>query len=278
MKYIIIFLALISHITHAQQIKIMTFNTMCDFCKGSNFSDYENRLQSIGEIIKTYSPDIVGLQELRTNSHVETLLQGSSDYQYITKKFWGLSYADPAIVFNKSKFKLITSKHLWLGPNSSRINFGWKFSLPRGVIWAEFEIIATKKKFIFMTTHFDNRLENLDQSSLFVNKLISHFNLPVLFAADTNLTTEMKSYGQLIGENLKNAFNMTAEKNIPIKSKKDLCYLKKGKVFPECRVDHVLITPRNKWDVKSYTLDVTKNYNNKFPSDHRPVIVELLLI
>ena len=60
--------------TSHSEIKIMTFNTMCDFCKGSSFFDYKNRVKSLARIVNSYQLDIIALQEVRTLSQVKSCL------------------------------------------------------------------------------------------------------------------------------------------------------------------------------------------------------------
>ena len=87
----------------------------------------------------------------------------------------------------------------------------------------------------------------------------------------------MKEYKTLIGNNLNNAFELKKELSIvgSYKDEKELCYHAKGSNFPECRVDHFLISKNSPWKVERFLLDTFKTSSGGFPSDHRPVIIQL---
>jgi len=259
--------------------KVMTFNTMCDFCNGSDFLDYNKRAQSLSKIIQKYSPDILALQEVRTKSQVESILKNSPQYEFYCTDSLLMSYADPAIVYDKNKFTLLDKGQSWLGPTPDSLNFGWKWALPRQFLWVKLKRKKDNEKFIFITSHFDNRIENLAGAAKLLNSTFKNEALPFIFAGDTNLTSDLPIYSQLLKDVFINAFDI--KKSLALEPKKegrDLCYLKKGKIFPECRVDHILLSKKDNWSVESYRVDQTKNYNNHFPSDHRPVMIELNLL
>lgn len=259
-------------------LKLMTFNTMCDFCKGSDFFDYDLRVIALNNIVNFYRPSLIALQEVRSKSQLEKIVLGDKNRGIICTEYGPFSYADPAIVYDKSVLKLLEQGQAWLGPNHNRLNFGWKWALPRQIIWGKFLHLTNQQTFIFMTGHFDNRIENLEGAAKLTHDIISQQNIPVIFAGDTNLTTDLDIYQSLLGDTLINAFALAKKKHTTFKrSEKDLCYLKKGKTFPECRVDHFLLSKKDKWIVENYHIDLTQNYRKKYPSDHRPVLLELEL-
>lgn len=260
------------------KVKIMTFNTMCDLCKGSDYFDYNNRIKALNETVNRHNPSLFALQEVRTKSQVKKVVAGNSNRKILCTDSWLLSYADPAIVYDESVFKLLDEGQAWLGPNPESINVGWKYAIPRQILWGKFKHIKSEKELFFMTGHFDNRIENLTGSAQMVNKILSKQDIPVIFAGDTNLTPNLEIYRSLLGSSLQNVFDMNVEKDLTYaKDEHELCYRKKGSNFPSCRVDHILISKQHKWNLLKYTIDTTKNFNKNFPSDHRPVVLELEL-
>ena len=128
-----IILLILSSSAFSKEFSVMTFNTMCDFCKGSKLSEYDERLRSVRELILKNSPDLISLQELRSKKHLSFIAKELPDHKSIVSDYTLVSYADPAILFNTKKFKLIKAGQFWLGPNEGRFSFGWKYSLPRQV-------------------------------------------------------------------------------------------------------------------------------------------------
>jgi endonuclease/exonuclease/phosphatase family metal-dependent hydrolase len=260
------------------KVNILNFNTMCDYCKGSDSANFPKRIKAIQDLIKIYKPDLISLQEVRTAGQIESIIKPFSKYKYVATDLWFFSYADPTIIYNQNKYLLIEKKQFWLGPvKPGSFSMGWKFALPRQLISVLLEDISTKRRFYFLSSHFDNRIENLNGAAGFVNKYIRSLTLPVIFAADTNMTVDMPEYKKLLGTNLENAFDLKKELSIVGKyqEEKELCYHAKGSKFPECRVDHFLISKGSPWNVERFLIDTLKTEGGKFPSDHRPVIIQL---
>lgn len=262
----------------ATEIKILNFNTMCDVCKGSSYFGFNKRLAEIRKLIIKHKPDLISLQEIRTASQVESLFGGLPQYKYLTTENFLFSFADPTIAFNSNKFKKITNGNLWLGPKSDGFNLGWKLSLPRQLHWVKLSFGS--KELIFAGSHFDNRIENLNGSAELLNHFFKSQTTPTILAADTNMTIDMPEYQKLVNGvflnsfDLKNSFEVSGQ----YKTDKEICYTRKGKVFPECRVDHILLSKQHKWGVKKFIIDTTKDESGAFLSDHRPVITIINLV
>lgn len=276
MKYLLIFTYLIYFNTQAQSLRVLNFNTMCDFCHGSDFFHYSKRQEQLKEVIKRHLPDLMSLQELRTVSQVDDLLPKTSDYEVIATEGFLASYADPAIVYNKKKLTLISSRNYWLGPKEGQFSFGWKAALPRQILIAKFEYQG--KSFHFLASHFDNLQENLKGALEVLNKLGSELKGPLLFAGDTNIPTDMKLYQEFSSQWL-DAFDMKESFQVlgGYQSDKDICYLRKGKIFPACRVEHFLVDKRYDWKIKNIVLDAKKDENQTYPSDHRAYLAEIVI-
>ncbi len=253
---------------------VLNFNTMCDVCKGSDYFNYEQRAKQIKLIIEKYRPDLVSLQELRTESHLKNIVNNEI-YHYHFTTLGPVSYADPSIAYKKEYFDLVDDGQFWLG-KTDEFNLGWQLSLPRQVIWVRLKHKITGKEFIFASSHFDNLRDNLMGSAKKVNQYFRKFKVPIIFAADTNITEDADYYHELVIEQFLNAFDLKTSFQIDgeYQKDKDLCYLRKGKKFPQCRVDHILLSANTKWKVSKFIIN-TQKFNNKFPSDHRAVIIDL---
>lgn len=274
MQKLILIISLLASTVYAKtDIKVMTFNTMCDFCKGSKKYNFEKRLQIHKKIIQKHSPDLISLQEYRSGSQIQSIIDTQKYDIYYHKIFNFIDYSDAAIVFDKSKFKLLDKGYIWLGP-SNGFSFGWKFALPRIMIWVKLESIQDQKSFYFISSHLDNRIENLAGSAKKINHFLKERKLPYIFAADTNMTTDMSEYQTLTSHVLKNSFTKLDSNQI----NKNLCYTRKGDIFPACKVDHILVSLNDNWTFGNTMIDTTMYNSELFPSDHRPVIVELSLL
>lgn len=252
----------------------MSFNTMCDLCGKKGFDDFDSRKRSIKKIIEDENADLISLQEVRSGAQLEYFFSKKPNYDLIYFKNFLFSYADPALAINKNKFSILDNGQFWLGPNDGKFSIGWKYALPRQVQWVKLKDKISNQQFIFIGTHFDNRVENMIGSAHMINQFIKKHRLPAIFAADTNSTVDFEAYTYLTSGLLINTYDQYSEtRNIANSiNNKNLCYLRKGKKFPECRVDHILYTKDSPWKVSHWNIITYKDPKAKnFPSDHRPV-------
>tara|TARA_Y100000768_G_C23991337_1_gene693680 strand:+ start:3833 stop:4579 length:747 start_codon:yes stop_codon:yes gene_type:complete len=246
---------------------------MCDICSGSQLSLFSQRLMAIKKILLNHQPDLISLQELRTSSHLNFLLKDSPHLKAIHHQGF-INYTDSVLVINTDKFKVLEQGHFWMGPQPEEFQFGWRPALPRILIWAKLMNRKSKQKFIFIGSHFDNLIQNLNGSAKMFTQLIERFDQPILFAGDTNITMDMPAFSHLT-KKLNSVFNLQMKlkdlsQNL---DNKQVCYRRKGKMFPDCIVEHILYDPELGLTPTQITID-TSSFLEGYPSDHRPIIVD----
>lgn len=280
LKRISLLILLLSFNCFAQSsYKIMTFNTMCDFCGSDKYPEYEQRIKYIKQTVEKYKADLISLQEIRTQSQALQIFT-LPDYELIMTDTIAFSYADPLLAINKTKFEILEKGQFWLGPDDNLI-WGWKFALPRQVHWVKIKDKKTNKELYFIGSHFDNRPENLDGSIQKIVKFVKTLNAPFIFAADTNIQEHSKRYDELSAEEFINTFDLVTSYKVQAQQsylEKELCYKQNEKGFPGCRVDHILLSKQNDWKVLNWIIDLSKfGEKNLFTSDHRAIISEVIL-
>lgn len=278
MLLVIVFL--FSFTLKASEIKVMTFNTMCDFCGSKKYDEFSKRKNQIAKIISKHSADLISLQEIRTGSQAEEIFKDKPQYKIYYSDSFLISYADPTLAINTTKFEVLEDGQFWLGPNNGKFSLGWKFALPRQVVWTKLKMKENGFEFYFIGSHFDNRVENMLGSAKQVNDFVKASKLPVIFAADTNSTSDFEGYKKLVGSEFKDSYNLFNEKRVIASTEhKNLCYHRKGDIFPDCRVDHILLSNHINWKTLSWQVDTqTFGKEKRFPSDHRPVISTIQII
>lgn len=266
--------------SEAKPLRVMTFNTMCDFCgKKKESGRFKDRIRAIGDTINRHNPDLISLQEIRTANQVRRIQKTlKSEYIRVYSKGEILSYTDATLLVRKDRFKVIRRGGYWLGPNAPRFSFGWKTAIPRRLQWAELEEIETGERFKFIGSHFDNKLKNKEPTAKWMVEEFKDSKLPIIFGGDTNLWPALNGYGVLT-DTFRDTFHEVSEhpyySNGPTKNS-DGCNLNKAEVFPDCRVDHVLLSRNAPWKTRAWGVDTYKYYGSEgFVSDHRAVIVDL---
>ena len=260
-------------------LKLMNFNTMCVFCGDKEeYGTFDQRMAALVDTIDRHDPDVLSLQEFTRKSEVKKLLKKlKSQYEAIYHNGIGVDFVDPVLLVKKSRFEVVSEDSFWLGPNP-KFPLGWKPAFPRRLQWAEIYDKARDERFILAGSHFDNSSVNKEPSAKLTYETFKNSKLPVIFAGDTNLKPEHTGYTNLLGDFFVDTFpgleGVTYVANGPYTTN-DGCNLSKDPLFPQCRVEHVLISKNAPWIVKAWSLDVFK-YHGKtgFVSDHRAVIVD----
>ncbi len=264
----------------AGDLKIMSFNTMCDFCaKKSESGRFPDRLDAIADTINRHDPDLIGLQEVRTRRQIRRIRNRlSENYIAIFAQGFPLSYADPALLLRKSRFEVRDAGGFWLGPRAPDFSLGWSVGIPRRVEYALVRDRRSGKTFYFVSAHFDNNSRNKEPSARLFAEIFRDSRFPVIFAGDTNLRPALPGYGTLLSD-FRDSFREVATWRYfanGMTTGSDGCNLSKDRVFPDCRVDHVLVSRDAPWRIRSWGVDVYRYPETRgFVSDHRAVVVEL---
>ena len=262
----------------ASGLRVMTFNVMCIICGHTNdIGPVPERMAGVADTINRHDPDLVSLQELLTGAQAEELrrlLAGNYEMVYADGPLFG--FADPTLLVRKSRFRVRRTGGFWLGPNSPGFTLGWVLALPRRVEWAELEDRTTGLRFTFAGAHFDARRKNSNPSAELVVKTFFPTDTPLIFAGDSNLPPGTRGFDTLAAA-FRDTFTEVSEHryvaNGPT-ANSDGCNLDPAFVFPDCRIDHVLLSPGAPWRTRSWSVDVFK-YARGFASDHRAIVVDL---
>jgi endonuclease/exonuclease/phosphatase family metal-dependent hydrolase len=260
--------------------RVMTFNTTCSkLCEKGNYDKFKYRKHWIVDTIKRNNPDLVALQEVLLSRQLKWIKKKLKDYHLIYyRKFYIFRFADPALLIKKQKYEISKNGGFWLGPRGYRFSFGWKRALPRRVHWAKLRDIEQDQEFYFVSSHFDNRKKNKERSAEVLTNAFKNVELPIIFAADTNLRPEMDGFKHLLTQfedsfELKENFEMIRNSDTTIH---DSCNLEKATIFPACRVDHILLSKRHRWKVSNWGVDQFKyGKKERFTSDHRAIFADL---
>jgi endonuclease/exonuclease/phosphatase family metal-dependent hydrolase len=272
---------LISLNIYANNIRVMTFNTTCSICEKGNYDKFKKRKYWILDTIKRANPDLISLQEVLTTKQLRWFkkkLKNKYIVQYY-RKYFIFKYADPALFIKKERFKVYSKGGFWLGPRSGRFSLGWKIAFPRQVRWTRLIDLENQKELMFVGSHFDNKGKNKEKSVNLLIKKMEKLNIPIIFAADTNLKPNTEGYIKL-----KSIFKDTFDYKESITligentTLNNSCNLEKAKEFPNCRVDHIFLSKKEKWHVGSWFVDQVRYDNSRnFTSDHRAFYVDVQL-
>jgi endonuclease/exonuclease/phosphatase family metal-dependent hydrolase len=260
-KVVCVFLMLLLLVSEVQssnfknketRLKVMTYNI--HHCNPPSAGDKID-IEAIAKVINSAKPDLVALQEVDVNTirsgkginQAKELARLTGMYYYFSKAidFQGGDYGVAVL----SRYPIVDSVRYDL-PVLKEIG-----GEPR-TIAAITVLLPGKKKIIFACTHLDLHEENrLSQSQLIIN----HFGqskLPMVLAGDFNATPGSKVINYL-DEHFKRSCQPDCAPTIPVEN-------------PEEAIDFIMLRPG-----KSFKVSTTQVVDEKYASDHLPVVSEL---
>jgi len=184
--------------TSSTNLSFMTYNI-----SGANWQTM--RAELIAELIETYQPAIIGLQEAGTTPQGDLSTLLGNQYQFID-----FNGSATPIVFDQNKLNLIVAS------STAQDEMLWCVN-DRYINYAIFADKTTGSQFIFLNTHFcsavtqtNNLPEGLTAEQVnqqhaetlakFTENLITGWQLPVVIAGDLNANINSNSLQFLLGQ------------------------------------------------------------------------------
>ncbi len=234
---------------------------------------WQNRKDWVKELVSFYDTDILCVQEA-LKEQVDYLQTGNTFAVVGVGRDDGRQAGEyTAILYNKVRFLKKDSGTFWLSDTPDRPSKGWDAQIVRICTWVKLYDLHTKENFYVFNTHYDHvGIQAREKSSELIIQKINEIagNLPVILTGDLNTSpatlpiTVLKSalndsreisraepYGP---EGTFNAFNFNAELTN--------------------RIDYIFVS--SQVDVLKYAV-LTDSKNQRYPSDHLPVLVRLLI-
>lgn len=259
----------------SQSITVMSYNIRLD-TESDGINQWKNRITNVGNLIKKYNPDLLGVQEALPNQ-VRDLKKILPEYDFV-----GVGREDgkekgeySAIYFKKNQFEVTDQGTFWLSttpqvPGSK----SWDAAITRIVTWALIKEKSSGKEFFYANTHFDHvGKEAREQSAHIIKSYITGFQygigreLPVMITGDFNSEPTEPAYKTMInGNEVKLVDSRPADNKTGT-----YCGFEVNKI--ECRtIDFIFHSTH--WRASGY--QVIQDHDGKFyPSDHLPVLATL---
>ncbi len=267
----------------------MTFNIRYGTADDGDNS-WENRKSILIETIKKYQPDILGTQE-SLDFQIEEIRVALPNWDVFgVERYQGIELPERPhesrggescrIFYDTTKFKLIEQATFWHS-NTPDIpgSMSWGNTLPRITTWGVFQIKNSDKRFVVMNTHYhwdEPYVTNTSKLILEKWREIAK-DLPMIFMGDFNLAPSSETYKLFCGTSKSNSYQGGfLDPWIELGKSEQNAGTYNGFTGEKSgdRIDWILATPQFK--AKNVEI-VHDNVNNKYPSDHFPVIAILKL-
>lgn len=258
---------------NAQSIISGTFNLRYDNPKDLG-NLWKDRAPVVVSLILFHDFDILGTQEGLRNQ-LDDMQAGLPGYTFFgAGRDDGKSKGEhSAIFYKKDKYLVLDSGNFWLSEHPEKPGPGWDANLNRICSWLKLKDKKSKKLFYVFNVHYDHQgvQARKESSKLMLMKIraIAGSN-PVIFTGDFNGNHQSEWYLAINNSPfLKDAFFLA--KN-PYRNNGSFNSFQANNPSKDI-IDHIFISKQ--FTVKRYGI-LTDTYHGKFPSDHFPVLAELV--
>jgi endonuclease/exonuclease/phosphatase family metal-dependent hydrolase len=272
-------------------IRVMTFNI-----NGNDLEidlenmerSWANRADLTLKTIRSSSPDLIGLQEV-VHPNLEFFQEHLTDYAYELGQEYdeGEYAAYSSILWKRARFELIESGKFWFSRTPDVRSSDWGVPYPMGAAWVRLQEVPTGMRLLHMNTHFEDGLEG-EQSRMESSKLVVARvrelapDIPAIVTGDFNCNPRSAVYNRFIAAGFIDTY--LAAGNIDGAASTFHGYagehynaLEWGGSDPFWRIDWILVhSVSQPMQVRSCTI-IRDAETPLYPSDHYPVIADLLL-
>lgn len=259
-------------ISEGQELSAMTYNLRLDIAS-DNENAWSFRKYFLSSQVLFFEPDILGVQEARPNQ-VADLKEALKDYRFIGKGRDGDQEGEHSgIYYNANKVEVEKDHTFWLSETPDVVSKGWDAAYPRVCTYGLFTLKESHQKFWVFNTHLDHvgLIAQREGMHLILNRIktVNTENLPVLIMGDFNVEPHSE-----VVTHLKMFYSDSREKAEVVFGPEGTFNAFKYDAPVTQRIDYIMVS--DQFEVLKYAT-FSSSIDFKFPSDHFPVFVELLL-
>ncbi len=273
-RYVLLIVLFLGSLARAQEFAVMTYNIRLDVASDAD-NDWNHRNHFLTDQLAYYAPAIFGIQEALPHQVMDIQLALSS-YNHIGIGREGENQGEASSIFyQSSRFTVQHETTFWLSPTPEVMSKGWDAACLRVCTFGLFTQLKTGKQFWVFNTHLDHMSEAAKTNGLELIlakiKVVNTNNYPVILMGDFNSTPN-----HLRIQNLKNSLNDARDfsETNPFGPAGTFNGFAHDKPVTNL-IDYVFVS-KSGIDVKKYAV-LSDAINNRYPSDHLPVFVQLEL-
>jgi endonuclease/exonuclease/phosphatase family metal-dependent hydrolase len=257
----------------SRPITVATYNLRYN-TPNDGINAWPNRKEDVKALIQYHEFDLFGTQEA---------LRGQLEDVAELKAFAFLGKGrddgkqggeHSAIFYRKDRFKVLDSGDFWLSETPDVPGKGWDATCCNRISsWARFQDLATKKQFYFFNVHFDHQGVKARQESgkLMVKKIREIAKgAPAICVGDFNSTPDTEQI-QSMQTILRDTYKVSAQ---PPYGPEGTFNSFKFDAPMEKRIDYIFVSDAFK--VLKYGV-LTDAREQRYPSDHQPVVAKVVL-
>ena len=266
-------------ISDSNSLRMMTYNIRFDN-PADGVHAWPNRKELVASVIRFHKADIIGVQEA-LEYQIQDLMELLPGYDWVgvgRNEDGGGEFS--AILYRSSVVAVKAAQTFWLSESPDEPGSkSWDSSLPRIATWAHFVTSSDGRELFVLNTHFDHRGEQarLESARLLKEQVSKLANgLPVIVMGDLNATSEQPPLVLLSdtplsdGRSLHDGFDHSIQPHHGPAS----TWTGFTKIAADRRIDYIFASE----DLPiHYHAILTDKLEDRYPSDHLPVLVEVEL-
>jgi endonuclease/exonuclease/phosphatase family metal-dependent hydrolase len=266
--------------SNSNRLRVMTYNIRFDN-PADGVHAWPNRKELVASVIRFHKADIIGVQEALEHQ-IQDLMELMPGYDWVgvgRNEDEGGEFS--AILYRSSVVTVKAAQTFWLSESPDEPGSqSWDSSLPRIATWAHFVTSSEERELFVLNTHFDHRGEQarLESAHLIKEQTSRLANgLPVIVMGDLNATSEQPPLALLSdtplpdGRSLHDGFVHSLQPHHGPAS----TWTGFTKIEADRRIDYIFASE----DLPiHYHAILTDKLEDRYPSDHLPVLVEVGLI
>lgn len=255
-------------------IKVASYNLRLD-TKSDSLNAWPYRKDNVLALLNYHDLDIIGTQEGYLHQLQDLTSKGNYAFSGKGRDDGQSAGEHSAILYRKDKFKVLKSGDFWLSETPDVPGKGWDATCCNRIAsWVEFEDLRTGNTFYFFNVHFDHKgvVAREESGKLMVKKIKEIAGeKPVICTGDFNSTPETVQI-QLMSAALKDSYHHSEMAPYgPVGTFTGF----KWNASLQDRIDYVFVSEAFK--ILKYAA-ITDAKNQRYPSDHLPVVVELAFV
>jgi endonuclease/exonuclease/phosphatase family metal-dependent hydrolase len=262
------------------RLVVMTFNARYAGARDGQ-NAWSNRQALFLKTIEQNQPDLLGCQEI-LKTQAEFLQQNLTNYAFLgTGRDDGRTRGEYSpILCRKSRFEVMDSGQFWLSPTPERVGVkGWDAASARICTWAKLRLRESNTTIYYFNSHWDNLGRTARAES---GKLIRRVAAEkaqgdaVIITGDFNSFEDDAGYLNLIAPTNRDGLTLVdAYREVhPKTSLEELTFHDFKGTQQGRRIDYIFHTPH--FEAVRAEIDHT-HAGSIYPSDHYPVVTELIM-
>jgi endonuclease/exonuclease/phosphatase family metal-dependent hydrolase len=263
----------------ATALRVMSFNLRYDN-PGDGPNQWSNRKDRVAALIRYHRADVIGVQEALLGQLVDLEARLPGFARIGVGRTDGRSAGEfSAILYRTDRFTIDDSGTFWLSPTPETPGSkGWDTAIERIATWARFRDRVTGCRWVHLNTHFDHvgQVARAESARLIRIRLAAlAAGRPVVLTGDLNTEPTDPPYRILTRDTIDQAIAPLTDAFL---SSRTGNYGPTGTwnaftaIEADRRIDYVLVSAPIV--VHEHAI-LSDRWDDRFPSDHLPVIAEL---